>query len=155
MAVIVAEDITSRFLNIIGLFNGFIPLVALQMNAVKVGENITLIFTKVFDQRVSFGEGEEEIAEVTDRWYWKKRGTKAKVLMADEMLNILKGIDGELELKYNKFYIGMAKSNKPFNFVIFRPKKQYLRVEHKLAQSQQIEEKCYSNLKSELFKPEK
>ena len=30
-AVIVAEDITSRFLNVIGLFNGQIPLVALQM----------------------------------------------------------------------------------------------------------------------------
>ncbi len=29
-AVIVAEDITSRFLNVIALFNGFIPLVAIQ-----------------------------------------------------------------------------------------------------------------------------
>ena len=27
-AVLVAEDITSRFLNVVGLFNGFIPLVA-------------------------------------------------------------------------------------------------------------------------------
>jgi hypothetical protein len=85
--------------------------------------------------------GEEEIAEETNRSYWEKRGTKATVLMADEMLKILKGIDGELELMYNKFYIGMAKNNKPFNFVIFRPRKQSLRVEPKLAQSQQIEEK--------------
>src|SRR3990172_5435575 len=29
-AVIIAEEITSRFLNVIGLFNGFIPLVAIQ-----------------------------------------------------------------------------------------------------------------------------
>src|SRR5437868_10261468 len=35
-AVIIAEDITSRFLNVISLFNGTIPLVAIQMNAVKV-----------------------------------------------------------------------------------------------------------------------
>ena len=31
-AVIIAEDITSRFLSIIGLFNGTIPLIALQMS---------------------------------------------------------------------------------------------------------------------------
>jgi len=32
-AVIIAEDITTRFLNVINLFNGAIPLVAIQMNA--------------------------------------------------------------------------------------------------------------------------
>jgi len=32
-AVIVAEDITSRFLNVVSLFNGMIPLMAIQMNA--------------------------------------------------------------------------------------------------------------------------
>ena len=48
-AVIVAEDITSRFLNVIGLFNGFIPLIALQMIALKFGDQITLAFTKVVD----------------------------------------------------------------------------------------------------------
>lgn len=32
-AVIVAEEITARFLNVISLFNGTIPLVAIQMRA--------------------------------------------------------------------------------------------------------------------------
>jgi hypothetical protein len=45
-AVLVAEDITSRFLNVISLFNGTLPLIALQIQALKVGEHITLIFTK-------------------------------------------------------------------------------------------------------------
>lgn len=45
-AVLVAEDITSRFFNVISLFNGTIPLIALQMQALKVGEHNTLIFTK-------------------------------------------------------------------------------------------------------------
>jgi hypothetical protein len=31
-AVLVAEDITSRFLNVVALFNGMIPLIALQMH---------------------------------------------------------------------------------------------------------------------------
>ena len=34
-AVIIAEDITSRFLNVISLFNAAIPLVAIQMRALK------------------------------------------------------------------------------------------------------------------------
>jgi len=49
-AVIIAEDITSRFLNVIGLFNGFIPLVAIQMQAYRYGEQVSLIFTTVLDQ---------------------------------------------------------------------------------------------------------
>src|SRR5258705_9114172 len=48
-AVLVAEDITSRFLNVIGLFNGFIPLVAIQLNALKLGESVSLVFTTVLD----------------------------------------------------------------------------------------------------------
>jgi hypothetical protein len=59
--------------------------------------------------------------------------------MAGEILHILKDLDHELELKYNKFYIGMSKADKPLNFVIFRPKKTYLRVEPKLQKMDEIE----------------
>ena len=34
-AVLVAEDITSRFLNVISLFNGTIPFIAIQMQALR------------------------------------------------------------------------------------------------------------------------
>src|SRR5829696_5986676 len=40
-AVIIAEDITSRFLNVISLFNGFIPLIAIQLQALQVGPGLT------------------------------------------------------------------------------------------------------------------
>ena len=51
-AVIVAEDITSRFLNVISLFNGFIPLVAIQMNAIEISGSVSLVFTTVLDHVV-------------------------------------------------------------------------------------------------------
>ena len=38
-AVIVAEEITSRFLNVISLFNGNIPLIAIQLTAYKTGDD--------------------------------------------------------------------------------------------------------------------
>src|SRR5262245_50042082 len=65
-AVIVAEDITSRFLNVISLFNGTIPLMAIQMNAVRVGDAVSLMFTTVLDQvRLGLVEEDEEVHETT------------------------------------------------------------------------------------------
>src|SRR5215216_827180 len=139
VAVLIAEDITSRFLNIISLLNGFIPLVAIQLNAIQVGDQIALIFTVVLDHRLGLAPEEEEEQEVTDRKYWEKRSSKTTIFMADEMLRLLKTFDQDLALKYNKFYISVSKNNKPFNFVIFRPKKTSLGVEPKLEKAEEIE----------------
>lgn len=123
VAVLIAENITSRFLNIINLLNGFIPLVAIQLNTIQIGEQIALIFTVVLDHRLGLAPDEEEEQEVTDRTYWEKRSSKTTVDMADEVLGLLKTFDPELALKYNKFYISVSKDNRPFNFVIFDRKR--------------------------------
>ncbi|HEX8177221.1 MAG TPA: hypothetical protein VF543_19185 [Pyrinomonadaceae bacterium] len=69
-AVIVAEDITSRFLNVVSLFNGFIPLIVVQMNAIKFGEQISLVFTTVLDELpLGLVDEDEEVQEATDRTY--------------------------------------------------------------------------------------
>lgn len=140
-AVIVAEDITSRFLSVISLFNGFIPLVAIQMNAMRCGDQISLVCTKVLDQMSLGLIDEEEEQEVVDRSYWEKRGTKTTVSMADELLEYIHAFDPSFELKYNKFYIVLAKDGQLNNFAVFRPKKKYLRLDLKLNKSEQIEEK--------------
>lgn len=70
-AVIIAEDITSRFLNVISLFNGYIPIIAIQVKALKIEENISLFFTTVLDV-INLGTEEEEAEkEITDRKYWE------------------------------------------------------------------------------------
>src|SRR4051812_20131012 len=123
-AVLVAEDITSRFLNVIGLFNGTIPLIAIQMQALKVNDDVALIFTTVIDELTrGLVEEDEEVQEVTDRGYWESRGTKATLAMVDQLLNIIHEFDPMLEPKYNKFYIGLAKNGQPKNFIVFRPRK--------------------------------
>jgi hypothetical protein len=141
-AVIVAEDITGRFLNVIGLFNGSIPLIALQMNLLKFGDQITLAFTKVLDVLALGMPGEdEEVQALADRNYWENRGTKATVALADDMLELVKTFAPELELNYNKFYIGLAKDGQPNNFVVFRAKKSSFRAEIRLASSPDIDQK--------------
>ena len=49
VAVLVAEDITSRFLNVISLFNKAIPLIAIQLRALDVGDVLTINATTVLD----------------------------------------------------------------------------------------------------------
>lgn len=138
-AVIVAEDITSRFQNVIGLFNGMIPLIAIQMRALKVDEKVGLIFTTVMDE-LSLGlvDDDEETSEVTDRNYWEKRGTPSTVQLADKLLKLVHQCDAKLELKYNKFYIGLAKDDRPNNFVTFRPKKAALNLSVKIPHSDEV-----------------
>ncbi len=139
-AVIIAEDITSRFLNIISIFNGFIPLIAIQMNAYKIKDDYFLLFTTVLDEMSLGLSEEEEIKEVTDRNYWEIiRGTKKTVAIADELLNLISEFAPGYELKYNKFYIGLAKDGQPDNFVIFRARKSSLNMELRLKRSDEIE----------------
>lgn len=140
-AVIIAEDITSRFLNVISLFNGFMPIIAIQMSAYKFGDDIALIFNKVLDEMPrGLVDEDEEIQEVTDRNYWLTRATDATVKMADQMLEIINKIQSGYTLKYNKYYIGLAKDNRPDNFAIFRPKKNYMLLEIRLPKSSEIDD---------------
>ena len=144
-AVIIAEDITSRFLNVISLFNGMIPLIAIQMKALRDGNRIGLIFTTVVDQ-LSLGlvDEDEEVLEPTDRAYWEDRGSKKSLAIADQILGIAQALDPGLQLKYNKFYIGLAKDGQPSNFIIFRPKKGFIRLEPRLTHSNETTERMES-----------
>lgn len=140
VAVIVAEEITSRFLNVISLFNGTIPLVAIQMSAVELDGHVSLLFTTVLDEvKRGLVDEDEETREVTDRAYWETRGTKQTVAMADDVLGLIREFAPDVELKYNKFYIGLAKGGQPNNFVVFRPKKANLRFEPRLAANEAVE----------------
>lgn len=124
-AVIVAEEITGRFMNVISLFNGSIPLIALQVSAYKSGEDVSLAFTKVID-RLTLGTDEEEQSEVTDRNYWENKSSSKIIKQVDEIFKCVKDYAEGYELKYNKFYIGLMKDRIANNFILFRPTKNYL-----------------------------
>lgn len=138
-AVIIAEDITTRFHNIISLFNGNIPIIAIQMNAFKFGDDIGLVFTTVLDEITPGLDDEEEEKETTNREYWINRGSEKTVKMADKLLDIINGFSNGYELKYNKFYIGLAQDGQPNNFSVFRPRRTTLSIEIKLPFSEDIQ----------------
>ena len=140
-AVLVAEDITSRFLNVVSLFNGTIPLIAVQMQAVQIGDSITLVFSKVMDELTRGVTDEDEDAEAapTDRAFWENKAAKATVALADQLLEIVREFDPSLQLKHNKFYIGLSKDDQPYNFVTFRPKKSHLNLEVKIPETDEMD----------------
>lgn len=72
-AVLVAETITSRFFNVITLFSHSIPIIAIQVNLLEVGEQKVLHFTKILD---TYEEPEDSVGlanEVHDEEYWSNK----------------------------------------------------------------------------------
>ncbi len=140
-AVLIAEDITSRFLNVISLFNGTLPLIAIQMQAFEIGGQKTVIFTKVMDKLVRglVDEDEEASAAPADRAYWEKRGSKDTVQLAEDVLKIAREFDKSLELKFNKPYVGVTKDKQAFNFARFFPLKTALMTTIRLDQTSEID----------------
>lgn len=140
-AVIVAEEITSRFLNVIQLFNGAIPLIALKMTVYKVGNEYALTFVKVLDE-LTYGlvDEDEPLAEPTDRTFWEKRGSKKTIVATDRLLHLVNEVEPKAILKYNKHYIGLEVEGSPMNFVTFMPRKAHVIMTIKLPQSQEIDD---------------
>ncbi len=141
-AVIVAEDVTSRFLNVISLFNGFIPLIAIQLNAYKTEDKYFLTFTTILEEmRLGMLDEDEGVQETVDRSYWEtERGSPKTVQIVDEVIHLIQSILPGYEPKYNKFYIGLARDNRVDNFVTFRPRKKFTRMEIRLPQSDELEQ---------------
>ena len=139
-AVLIAEDITSRFLNVIQLFNGQIPIIAIQMKALEIDGKVGLDFTKVLDElKLGLVDEDEEVYEPADRTYWEDRGSKETVRLSDEILTIIKEVDESFEVKYNKYYIGLVKNGQAQNFTVMRAQRNYLRIEIKLEKSTKVE----------------
>lgn len=146
-AVIIAEDITSRFLNVVSLFNGFIPIMAIQVTAIETSDGIGLQFTKVLDTvRLGYPGEDEEIAEQADRGYWEtKRGTKKTVALADKILAMSKTFSPSVDLNYNKPYIGFTVDGRSLNFAVCKPQKNGMRLEIKLPQTEEIDQRLASS----------
>jgi len=144
-AVIVAEEITGRFMNVISLFNGSIPLIALQLSAYKQGDDISLVFTKIID-RIELGTEEDEELVTTDRTYWENtKSTKNMMKIVDLIYDDLGDLIADYELKYNKFYIGLSIDGVAKNFISFKPMKKFMKLRFKGHEDENISKSLEDN----------
>lgn len=125
-AVLVAEDITSRFLNVIALFNNQIPIIAIQMKALQVAGHVTLHCARVVD-KLEPPDMEEPpgTASPVDRNDWAQRYSLAAV---DACVRVLQEIDPNISESYKQQFIGLTVSGRANNFITFHPRKQFTRV---------------------------
>lgn len=120
-AVIVAEEITNRFFNVISLLNRSVPIIAVQLNAFQIDDRIVLNFTKVLDiYEPPEDEGEEE-AEPTDRPWWERRSNPQSLGIVDQCVALLATGGKKPRLTYNKFHIAVGGVRQ--NFCWFHPRK--------------------------------
>ncbi|MBI1904474.1 MAG: hypothetical protein HYS13_25540 [Planctomycetia bacterium] len=130
IAVLVAEAVTSRFLNVLSLMSGSIPLIAIQLNAMKFGEQIMLDFVKVLDQRqLREDDTVEAGSEDVDRATWDERVGTSNMQVCDRLLSIANEVaHPKLELKYKKRRIGLSVPGQFFNSIAIMPKKSFVAV---------------------------
>ncbi|MDD9801989.1 MAG: hypothetical protein OXU53_05455 [Deltaproteobacteria bacterium] len=136
-AVLVAEDITSRFLNVVSLFNGPIPIVAIQLNAIEINGVISLVFTKVLNQ-VTLGGIDDTIEEKSDRGHWENKASRATMQMVDQCLQIIREFSKNTDLNYTKFYIGLSRNGKIDNFAQLVPQRKDTLLRIKIEPSKDI-----------------
>lgn len=138
VAVLVAEDVTSRFLNVISLFNGFIPIMAVQIQALEVAGNLTLSSARVLDVLTLGTEDEDTPGIPTDRAYWEVKSSKASLQIVDQLLKVVSEIDPSLDIKYNKHYIGLARGGIADNFVSLSPRKTWVILRPRIPQNPEL-----------------
>ena len=107
-AVIIAEDITNRFYNVISLFNKSVPIIALQMGAFDVEGKVALTFTKVLDIAETFDEPDEPGQEQVDRSSWEKPGYAIGLKVFDEIVNVLNTLGRPPKIRYASAYIAIS-----------------------------------------------
>lgn len=133
-AVIVAEEITNRFFNVIGLMNRSIPIIAIQLDALLLDDYIILNFTKILDTYEEPEDEEDLGGGITDRAYWENKSNKKSISLMDEIIEITKNEYRDARITYNKNHVAIGTLRR--NFIWCRPRKKegYCHVEIKVGQ---------------------
>ncbi|HYL37005.1 MAG TPA: hypothetical protein VEV17_13910 [Bryobacteraceae bacterium] len=137
IAVLVAEDITSRFLNVISLLNKSVPIIAIQMQALEVENHLTVVFTTVVDLSARPDEDRDESPATADRAYWEARA-KTALPIVDKVFAFGQKLDSGFALKYNLNFIQINKRGRIVAW--FTPTKKYTRIGIKMARTAESED---------------
>ena len=129
--MLVAEDITNRFFNIVYLMNKAIPIIAIQLNVLKIGNKVTLDFTKVLD---IYETPEEEFIgeiEAVDEAYWNRKANSIAMQLVNDIIKVSKESYEDLKITYNKYHIALGTTKR--NCIWIHPRKnKYINISIKI-----------------------
>lgn len=134
-AVIVAEDITNRFFNVISLMNKAIPIIAIQLNAFTLENNLFLNFVKVLDLVETTEDDEQDSQDVVGRNYWDARFNAKSMGIFDALIGTVRTMS-EPRITYNRGHIAIGTSGR--NFMWCYPRKSaYLYFELRIGEDRE------------------
>lgn len=147
--VLVAETITKRFFNVIGLLSTTIPIIAIQCQIVEIEEKKALVFTKVLDAYEEPEDFQSESDEKVDESYWEKMFPKI-LSIAKKAYQETKEIYQNTTLEYNKWSIAIKKNG--YNQLRFNKRsKDFVHIELKYGRNR---EKIFKLLEGNSVPPE-
>ncbi len=127
--VLVAENFDARFYNVVDHFQKSFNFIAIQVQALEVGDQVTLTFTTRFD-------AEDEAGKPANPKDWRERAP-ATLPLVDQIFKIAEAIDSALTLIYNQNHISAAKGGN--NFLTFQPQKNTVRLNISTPQTAELD----------------
>ena len=114
-AVIVAEEITSRFFNIIRLLNRAVPLIAIQLTAFPISPDEVMLHGIVVLDVLEEAEPEDvESGEKTDRKYWERRASESSLQVLDAIVGLVNKEIAPARVTYNKGHVALGTTGRNF-----------------------------------------
>jgi hypothetical protein len=112
-AVIVAEQITSRFFNVLRLFNRAVPMIAVQLNAFQIENSIVLHPVTVLDVVEEIADDDVDSVDVVNRLYWEKKVPLPSLSIMDKIVSFLQTNGVDPKLTYNIWHISIHVLSRP------------------------------------------
>ena len=113
-AVIVAEQITTRFFNVLRLLNRSVPLIAIKLSAFRIGERVVLhpvVVLNVIEEATD--QDTVDTVEQANRPFWEKKAPAALVVV-DRVVASLRTENIEPRLTYNRGHIALGTTGRNF-----------------------------------------
>lgn len=131
-AVIVAEEITNRFFNVIWLLNRSIPIIAIKLDTLIVDGKATVNFTKILDIYEP-PEGRDPIQSgASTRESWEQYANPDSLKVFDNCVQLLSGKGGQPRTTYTDGYIAIGGRKRYFAWFVPRKRDKrcmvYIRV---------------------------
>jgi hypothetical protein len=119
VAVIAAEQITSRFFNVLRLLNRAVPMIAVQISAFRFGEGEIVLHpvTVLNVAEETSDDADVDPAERVDRAYWEKRPAPGLLKAVDAFSQFVR----QPHLTWNRGHVAMGSEG--YNFCWFYPRK--------------------------------
>ena len=118
-AVIVAEDFSQRFFNVITLLNKVVPMIAVKLSAFRVNTQLCLNFVRVLDITE---ENSSEQNEPTTRKDWEDCSSEDSMQILDNLVSLMPSSAGKVRVKYNQSHVAVG-SARGTNFCWINPRR--------------------------------